>query len=78
MVMEKAQHGMVFGTLATVSGLGDFVLSVAVGSLWTHWAPPLLLVMARLYPLWAGRWSGTAPSSEVARGTLSGCFSCPR
>jgi len=29
------QHGMAFGTLATVNGAGDFVSSVVVGILWT-------------------------------------------
>ncbi len=29
------QHGMAFGTLATVNGIGDFVSSVLVGVLWT-------------------------------------------
>jgi MFS family permease len=30
-------HGMAFGTLATVNGVGDFLSSIVVGTLWT-WA----------------------------------------
>ena len=30
-------HGMAFGTLATVNGVGDFLSSVVVGVLWTTW-----------------------------------------
>lgn len=33
----EAQHGMAFGTLATVNGVGDFLSSLVVGALWT-WA----------------------------------------
>jgi MFS family permease len=36
-LVEEAQHGMAFGTLATVNGAGDFLSSVVVGALWT-WA----------------------------------------
>ena len=32
---HEHQHGMAFGTLATVNGLGDFLSSVIVGLLWT-------------------------------------------
>ncbi|HVV71229.1 MAG TPA: hypothetical protein VHI52_06995, partial [Verrucomicrobiae bacterium] len=36
-LVEDSQHGMAFGTLATVNGIGDFVSSIAVGALWTAW-----------------------------------------
>ena len=36
LVGEK-HHGMAFGTLATVNGIGDFVSSAVVGVLWTLW-----------------------------------------
>jgi len=29
------QHGMAFGVLATVNGIGDFLSSIIVGALWT-------------------------------------------
>jgi MFS family permease len=35
-LVSEAQHGMAFGTLATVNGIGDFVSSLLVGLLWTH------------------------------------------
>jgi MFS family permease len=35
-LVNKEQHGMAFGMLATVNGVGDFVSSVLVGWLWTR------------------------------------------
>ena len=34
-LVGPAQHGMAFGTLATVNGVGDFVSSIVLGLLWT-------------------------------------------
>jgi MFS family permease len=34
-LVGKEQHGMAFGTLATVNGIGDFLSSVVVGLLWS-------------------------------------------
>jgi MFS family permease len=34
-LVEDSQHGMAFGVLATVDGLGDFLSSTVVGILWT-------------------------------------------
>jgi len=34
-LVDKEQHGMGFGVLATVNGIGDFVSSIVVGVLWT-------------------------------------------
>jgi mannose/fructose/N-acetylgalactosamine-specific phosphotransferase system component IID len=34
-LVEESHHGMAFGVLATVNGLGDFVSSLVVGALWT-------------------------------------------
>ncbi len=36
-LVGEQQHGMAFGTLATVNGAGDFLSSIVVGALWT-WA----------------------------------------
>ena len=33
-LVEERQHGMAFGVLATVNGVGDFLSSVTVGALW--------------------------------------------
>lgn len=35
-LVGPAQHGMAFGTLATVNGVGDFASSIIMGLLWTH------------------------------------------
>jgi MFS family permease len=34
-LVGKEQHGMAFGTLATVNGIGDFASSIIVGLLWS-------------------------------------------
>lgn len=34
-LVEESYHGMAFGVLATVNGVGDFVSSLVVGGLWT-------------------------------------------
>jgi MFS family permease len=34
-LVEESYHGMAFGVLATVNGVGDFVSSLVVGALWT-------------------------------------------
>jgi hypothetical protein len=34
-LIGEEHHGMAFGTLATVNGVGDFLSSIVVGALWT-------------------------------------------
>ena len=34
-LVGEEQHGMAFGVLATVNGVGDFLSSIIVGALWT-------------------------------------------
>ena len=34
-LVDPAQHGMAFGVLATVNGVGDFLSSTMVGLLWS-------------------------------------------
>jgi MFS family permease len=34
-LVTEEHHGMAFGTLATVNGVGDFLSSIVVGALWT-------------------------------------------
>ena len=36
-LVREEQHGMAFGALATVNGLGDFLSSVVVGFIWAAW-----------------------------------------
>lgn len=40
-LVAKDQHGMGFGMLATVNGVGDFLSSLVVGLLWTLWGTPV-------------------------------------
>jgi MFS family permease len=35
-LVDEEQHGMAFGVLATVNGVGDFLSSIVVGLLWTE------------------------------------------
>ena len=34
-LVEEDHHGMGFGVLATVNGIGDFISSIVVGALWS-------------------------------------------
>jgi MFS family permease len=49
-LVSEQHHGMAFGTLATVNGVGDFLSSAVVGALWT-WAgtTPAFLYCAVLF-----------------------------
>jgi MFS family permease len=40
-LVEEEHHGMAFGVLATVNGVGDFLSSVTVGLLWTAFGTTL-------------------------------------
>jgi MFS family permease len=40
-LVDKEHHGMGFGVLATVNGVGDFLSSIVVGLLWTAWGTPV-------------------------------------
>lgn len=40
-LVDEAHHGMGFGVLATVNGVGDFLSSVVVGILWTVVGPEI-------------------------------------
>jgi MFS family permease len=39
-LVSEQHHGMAFGTLATVNGVGDFASSLIVGLLWTAFGAP--------------------------------------
>jgi len=34
-LVDTSHHGMAFGVLATVNGIGDFISSIIVGALWS-------------------------------------------
>ena len=38
-LVPREHHGVAFGTVATVNGIGDFASSVVVGLLWTRFGP---------------------------------------
>ena len=40
-LVDDTRHGMAFGTLATVNGIGDFASSLIVGGLWTAFGAPV-------------------------------------
>jgi MFS family permease len=45
-LVAKEHHGMAFGTLATVNGIGDCVSSVVVGALWSAVGLPAAMVFS--------------------------------
>jgi MFS family permease len=61
-LVEPAQHGMAFGVLATVNGVGDFLSSAVVGLLWSAFGATVAfgysallfiigaVLVARIYP----------------------------
>lgn len=45
-LVDKEHHGMGFGMLATVNGVGDFLSSIVVGALWTLFTPAVAFAYA--------------------------------
>jgi MFS family permease len=60
-LVDKEHHGMGFGVLATVNGVGDFVSSLMVGLLWTvfntqvAFAYSTILFAAGSFAVWRSR-----------------------
>ncbi len=60
-LVDKEHHGMGFGMLATVNGVGDFLSSIVVGVLWTVAGTPvafaysLVLFIAGAWLVWKWR-----------------------
>ena len=52
---EESQHGMAFGVLATVNGIGDFLSSIIVGVLWTGFGTTVAFGYSAALSL-AGAW----------------------
>lgn len=62
-LVDARQHGMGFGVLATVNGLGDFISSLMVGLLWTAFGIPVAFgYCAALFLLGAGMVLRIAPA----------------
>ena len=53
-LVPEQQHGMAFGTLATVNGIGDFVSSVMVGLLWTVCGTPVAFAYSGILSVLGG------------------------
>jgi MFS family permease len=54
-LVGESQHGMAFGTLATVNGFGDLLSSVVVGVLWTRYGIPVAFAYSAVLFL-LGSW----------------------
>jgi MFS family permease len=54
-LVTEEQHGMAFGTLATVNGVGDFVSSIVVGALWSSVGTSLAFGYSAVL-FFAGAW----------------------
>ena len=60
------QHGMGFGVLATVNGIGDFISSLMVGLLWTAFGIPVAFgYCAALFLLGAWMVLRIAPATRT-------------
>ena len=55
-LVDKDQHGMGFGLLATVNGVGDFLSSIVVGALWTMTGSPAVAFAYSLVLFIVGAW----------------------
>ena len=47
-LVDKSHHGMAFGVLSTVNGLGDFVSSIVVGALWSAFGTQIAFTYSAL------------------------------
>jgi MFS family permease len=54
-LVDKEHHGMGFGVLATVNGVGDFLSSAVVGVLWTTFGTPVAFAYSTVL-FAAGAW----------------------
>jgi MFS family permease len=65
-LVGEEQHGMAFGVLATVNGIGDFLSSVIVGALWTAFGTSVAFgYSAVLFSLGAVLVLRTRPATPV-------------
>lgn len=70
-LVDAEQHGMAFGALATVNGVGDFISSLAVGALWSAWGIPVafgysaVLFAAGAVLVWRLRPAGAAGAARA-------------
>jgi len=68
-LVDEEHHGMAFGVLATVNGIGDFVSSIVVGLLWTYLGTTIAFsycaVLFVLGAILVTRTGGTVQSARV-------------
>jgi len=68
---NKEQHGVAFGTLATINGVGDFMSSLVVGALWTACGTSVAFAYSAALFI-AGSWlAARAARQRGARATPS-------
>ena len=65
-LVGEEHHGMAFGTLATVNGVGDFASSIAVGALWTAFGTEVAFAYSAIL-FGAGAWLMLQTQSRANR-----------
>jgi MFS family permease len=71
-LVPEQHHGMAFGTLATVNGIGDFISSAVVGLLWTGLGVPVAFAYSGILFLLGGAmvlWAGPPVQRRASRST---------
>ena len=51
MLMRESQHGVGFGLMSAVDGVGDFLSSITMGALWTLVSPNAGFIVAGILAL---------------------------
>lgn len=72
-LVDESHHGMAFGVLATVNGIGDFISSVMVGVLWSAFGTGVAFGYSALMffagALLVSRVAPSRPTSSIAAGS---------
>jgi MFS family permease len=73
-LVPEPQHGMAFGTLATVNGVGDFVSSAVVGLLWTFAGTGVAFAYSGVLFVLGGllAWRVARPTASAGKATAAG------
>ena len=67
-LVSDPHHGMAFGTLATVNGIGDFASSLIVGLLWTAFGTSVAFAFSAILFIGGGLMVLRVPRAAPARG----------
>jgi MFS family permease len=65
-LVGEEHHGMAFGTLATVNGIGDFISSLVVGLLWANFGTQVAFAYSAVLFL-VGSWLVMRTSAQFAK-----------